>query len=227
MTPPALEIEALLKSFSSPDGGRHLVVDVPSFKLAAGAHLALAGGSGSGKTTFLHLIAGLLRPDSGSVRIAGEPASSLAEGERDLLRARRIGYVFQTFHLLQGLTALENVELGMAFGSGIDADRAAALLRRVGLGDRLGHRPAQLSTGQQQRVAVARALAGKPSLVLADEPTGNLDHRLTKEIISLIREVCRENQAALLVVSHDREVLAGFETVVELASINRAAAVNA
>lgn len=218
-----LEIQSLKKSFVAPDGGRSVVVDVPSFTLSAKQQVALAGQSGSGKTTFLNLIAGILTPDSGSIRLDGQEVSALPEPQRDRLRATSIGYVFQTFNLLHGFTVLENVLLGMTFGKGVDRAFAEALLRRVGLQDRLQHRPRQLSTGQQQRVAVARALANRPKLVLADEPTGNLDHRNAGEALALIREACAENGAALLLVSHDREVLGRFEDRMDLAEINRAA----
>ena len=184
--------------------------------------LALAGESGSGKTTFLHLIAGILKQDSGAIKIGGREMSALKESQRDRLRATTIGYIFQTFNLLQGYTCLENVLLGMSFGPGADRAFAAQLLAKVGLGNRLKHYPRQLSTGQQQRVAVARALANHPKLVLADEPTGNLDHKNAGEALALIRTACRENGAALLLVSHDREVLAQFETVQSLERINRA-----
>lgn len=222
---PLLDIKLLKKSFLSPDGRRHAVVDVDEFSLAEKTQVALSGESGSGKTTFLNLIAGILKPDSGSITLADREMSALSEPQRDRLRATTVGYIFQTFNLLQGYTCLENVLLGMSFGPGMDREFARALLERVGLRDRLGHYPRQLSTGQQQRVAVARALANRPKLVLADEPTGNLDHRNAREALALIREACRENGAALLLVSHDREVLAGFEQVHALARINRAAAV--
>src|ERR1700761_5514115 len=121
--------------------------------------MALRGESGSGKTTFLHLIAGILTPDSGSIRLGGTELTTLGEGARDRLRAATVGYIFQSFNLLQGYTCLENVLLAMAFGPGRDRPRAVALLERVGLGHRLHHTPRQLSTGQQQRVAIARAIA--------------------------------------------------------------------
>jgi putative ABC transport system ATP-binding protein len=220
---PLLEITQLRKSFVTPDGASHLVIDVPSFALDERAQVALSGESGSGKTTFLHLIAGILAPDTGGIRLDGREMSVLSEAQRDRLRATTVGYIFQTFNLLQGFTCMENVLLGMSFGPGADREFAAALLKRVGLSDKLNHLPRQLSTGQQQRVAVARALANRPKLVLADEPTGNLDHANARESLKLIREACRENGAALLLVSHDREVLAGFERVEELAKLNRAA----
>jgi putative ABC transport system ATP-binding protein len=169
----------------------------------------------------LNLIAGILRPDSGTISLDGEAMSELSEPHRDRLRAVKIGYIFQTFNLLQGYTCLENVLLGMSFGPGVDRAFAETLLKRVGLGGHLRHYPRQLSTGQQQRVAVARALANRPKLVLADEPTGNLDHKNARESLALIRETCRENGAALLLVSHDREVLAQFENVQEFERINQ------
>lgn len=227
---PLLAIRDLVKSYprsgatrAGETSGKITVVDVREFSLAAGAQRALRGESGTGKTTFLNLIAGILAPDSGHLALDGRDLATLGEAGRDRLRAETIGYIFQTFNLLQGHTVLENVELGMAFGRGVDRARAAALLSRVGLGARLHHFPRQLSTGQQQRVAVARALANHPKLVLADEPTGNLDARNSREALALIREVCRENGAALLLVSHDEGVLAQFDDAQDFRALNRAA----
>ena len=217
-----LTISSLQKSFRTPEGGRKIIVDVAEFSLAPGQQLALRGESGSGKTTFLHLIAGILAADSGSIRLGGRDMAALGESARDRLRAETIGYIFQTFNLLQGYSCLENVMLGMAFGGGSNRAHATAMLERVGLAQRLRHYPRQLSTGQQQRVAVARALANRPALVLADEPTGNLDHRNAREALALIRQTCRENGAALLLVSHDPEVLGAFEDVRDFAVLNRA-----
>ena len=217
-----LHIRDLVKTYPQPGGGVHRVVDVREFSLEAGAQWALRGESGTGKTTFLNLIAGILAPDGGTIHLDGRDLGPLGEAGRDRVRAETIGYIFQTFNLLQGHTALENVELGMAFGRGVDRAQAEALLRRVGLGDKLGHFPRQLSTGQQQRVAVARALANRPKLVLADEPTGNLDRRHAREALTLIREVCQETGAALLLVSHDERVLAAFEHMQDFAGLNRA-----
>ena len=219
-----LNIENLRKSFETPDGSVLTVVDIPAFSLDSGQQTALCGTSGSGKTTFLNLIAGILKPDEGLVELDGCPISEAGEAGRDRLRARTIGYIFQTFNLLQGYTCIENVLLGMSFGPGADRRWASELLERVGLGQRLDHFPRQLSTGQQQRVAVARALANRPKLVLADEPTGNLDPASAAESLGLIRETCQENGAALLLVSHDRGVLDQFDNVRDLADINRAAA---
>jgi ABC-type lipoprotein export system ATPase subunit len=205
-----LQLTQLKKSYVTPDGGQHCVVDVPEFRLAEKTQVALSGESGSGKTTLLNLIAGILKPDSGVITVAGREMSALNEPGRDRLRASTIGYIFQTFNLLQGYTCLENVLLGMSFGAGVDRPFAQELLRRVGLGDRM--------------MAVARALANRPKLVLADEPTGNLDHKNAREALALIRENCAEAGASLLLVSHDREVLQQFQTVHRLAEINRAAA---
>jgi putative ABC transport system ATP-binding protein len=219
---PLLEITRLTKSFTTPEGFEHEVINVEQFKLDDQAQMALQGESGSGKTTFLNLIAGILKPDAGLILLDGVAVSLLPEPQRDRLRATKIGYIFQTFNLLQGYTCLENVLLGMSFGAGVDRAFARQLLERVSLGQRLNHYPRQLSTGQQQRVGVARALANKPRLVLADEPTGNLDHRNARESLALIRETCRENKAALLLVSHDREVLGQFKHVGDFLKMNQA-----
>lgn len=221
----ALEVSNLVKSYSV-EGVSREVVRVDSFSVASGEQVAMRGESGSGKTTFLNLIAGILRPDGGEVRIDGEMMGA-DEASRDRLRARKIGYIFQTFNLLQGYSCVENVLLGMAFGKGADRARAVELLKRVGLSDRIDYYPRQLSTGQQQRVAVARALANSPRLVLADEPTGNLDRRNSIEALRLIRETCRETGAALLLVSHDPDVLSQFEFTRDFAELNRAKAMEA
>jgi ABC-type lipoprotein export system ATPase subunit len=222
-----LEIDGLVKSFTAPDGERTTIIDIPTFALPTEEQAAIRGASGSGKTTFLNLIAGILQADAGTIVLDGVELTRLSESGRDRLRARTLGYVFQNFNLLQGYTALENVLLGMMFGPGVDVEHARQVLDRVGLSHRLDYKPSQLSIGQQQRVAVARALANRPKLVLADEPTGNLDQRHANDAISLIREVCRENHAALLIVSHDPAVLGAFSRQEDLATLNRAAAAHA
>jgi putative ABC transport system ATP-binding protein len=219
-----LTIHHLKKSFLRSDGTARVAVDVQHLALGAGEEVAVAGESGSGKSTLLNLIAGILTPDSGRVLLEETEVSALSEPARDRWRAATLGYVFQSFNLLQGYTCLENVLLAMSFGPGVDRPRAEALLQRVGLGGCLQQRPSQLSSGQQQRVAVARALANRPRLVLADEPTGNLDHRNAGEVITLIRDACKEAGAALLLVSHDREVLSRFPRVESMATLNRASA---
>jgi ABC-type lipoprotein export system ATPase subunit len=219
---PLLSISNLKKTYTAPDGAARPVLDIACFAMEPAESIALRGESGSGKTTFLNIIAGILRADSGEVRVDGEEMTLLSEPRRDAVRAAKLGYIFQTFNLLQGFTCLENVLLGMKFGPGVDRTRAEELLRRVGLSDRLHYYPRQLSTGQQQRVAVARALANRPKLVLADEPTGNLDRRNSSEALRLIQETCRENGAALLLVSHDADVLAAFQNVQDFHALNRA-----
>lgn len=219
-----LRIQDLRKDYTSPEGELQRVLDVPSFTLEAGEQVAIAGSSGSGKTTFLNILAGILPTDGGSVRFGEVEVTSLSEAERDRYRARELGYVFQSFHLLGGYSALENVVLGSSFGPGGDVAQARELLTRLGLAERLNHRPHQLSIGQQQRVALARALVGAPRLVLADEPTGNLDPRHALEALELLRELCREQGAALLLVSHDPAVLDSFERREDFAALNRAGA---
>ncbi len=218
-----VQITGVTKRYRSPEGEIQTVVDIPEFQLEERRQLALCGASGTGKTTFLNLIAGILKPDEGEVKVAGKTMSALDEAGRDRLRAASIGYIFQTFNLLQGFTCLENVLLGMAFSGKSDLAQARQMLERVGLSGRMNHSPSQLSTGQQQRVAVARALVNKPPLVLADEPTGNLDPENARQSLALIRETCEENGAALLLVSHDEKVLNQFEHRSDLAEINRAA----
>ena len=215
-----LEIQNLEKSFPSPDGGHLKVLAVEDFRMVPGAQVAIHGESGSGKTTFLHLVAGILRADCGSVKLNGCEVTAMSEAARDRLRATSIGYIFQTFNLLQGFTCLENVILGMSFGPGVDAPRARSLLIKAGLGDRLNHYPRQLSTGQQQRVAVARALANRPKLVLADEPTGNLDPGNSRVAIDLIQELCEADGAGLLVVSHDTKVVDSLPEKVSWEKLN-------
>jgi putative ABC transport system ATP-binding protein len=218
----ALHIRDLRKYYRDPDGNRYLALDLPSLDVAPGETLAMRGESGSGKTTLLNVIAGILPADEGVVEVGGEPMTRGSESRRDRLRARHIGYMFQTFNLLGGLTALENVELGMTFRPrGSRPPRAAAreALERVGLADRLRHRPHQLSVGQQQRVAIARALAGHPTLVLADEPTSNLDRPRGQQCMELLLEFVQECGAALLVVTHDEWLLGHFDRVETLATL--------
>jgi len=206
-----LEVEHLRKSFPSPEGGESLIVDLKQFSLKSKALCAMKGESGSGKTTFLHLLAGILKPDEGSIVLDGKEVSGLSEGARDRLRAESIGYVFQSFNLLQGFTCLENVLLAMSFAGKVKKAWAKELLDRVGLSPRADYYPRQLSIGQQQRVALARALANQPKLVLADEPTGNLDPKNGQKALSLLRELCLENGSSLLLVSHEQKVIESFE----------------
>ena len=208
---------------SGSSNDRLTVLDIPHFEIGEAEQVALIGQSGGGKTTLLHLLAGLLKPDSGQVRVAGTELTKLSEQGRDRFRAAVIGYVFQTFNLLPAFTAIENVKLGMTFGQGSpDHRRAHDLLDRVGLADRAGYLPRQMSVGQQQRVAIARSLAGKPKLLLADEPTANVDPASAKSVLELIRQSCRDENISLLIVTHDMNVATQFDRVEELDSINRA-----
>lgn len=219
-----LEIQNLVKRFAQPGSTDELtILDVPEFSVAAGEQVALIGQSGGGKTTLLHLIAGLLVPTSGTIRIDRTEITRLSEQGRDRFRASAVGYVFQTFNLLPAFSAIENVRLGMTFGHGrIDPARAAQLLDRVGLADRAQYRPSQLSVGQQQRVAIARALASQPKILLADEPTANVDPASAETVLELIRSTCRDENIALVLVTHSMDVANRFDRVVELETINRA-----
>jgi ABC-type lipoprotein export system ATPase subunit len=218
-----LQIRNVKKSYVEPDGGALPILDIPSFDVANGEQMVLVGRSGCGKTTLLHTIAGITRADSGEIVIDGIDISKLSEAGVDKVRAAKIGYVFQTFNLLPGFTALENVMLGMTFARGRkDLGRARHLLERVGLSHRATHKPAALSVGEQQRVAVARALANRPSLLLADEPTANIDPRNQQKIVDLIRETSREEGVSLIIVTHSLEVAGQFERVDKLEEKNLA-----
>jgi ABC-type lipoprotein export system ATPase subunit len=229
-----VRLTALKKKYVSPDGTVVPVIDIDQFDLADGEQVALVGSSGSGKTTLLHLIAGILTPDSGSVMFApkgkvatdgGVDLTKLPEARRDVFRGQNIGYIFQTHHLLPGFTALENVLLGMTFGGKKhDPEWARRLLTEVGLADRMDYKPGKLSVGQQQRVAIARALANRPMLVLADEPTGSLDSATAQVALDLIRKLCTEVGASLLIVSHDPVITGQLPRAVVLAELNKAAA---
>jgi len=220
-----LHLRDVAKSYRDLDGSVLPILEIPDFQLAAGEQMVLVGRSGSGKTSLLHIIAGISRPDRGSVRVDGIDLALLNESECDAFRAQRIGYVFQTFNLLAGFTALENVLLGMRFAQGrVDKARARRLLERVGLSHRIRHRPGMLSVGEQQRVAVARALANRPKLLLADEPTANVDTGHQTQILDLLRETCREENVALVLVTHSPEVASQFERIERLEDINFASA---
>ena len=203
-----LVLTDLKKSYDSP------VVN-GSMAMQRGERVALIGPSGIGKSTLLHLISGILRPDGGSVVLNGCNLNDLGEAELDQFRARNIGYIFQSFYLLDGLTALENVEAAVTFAGTGQYNRARELLCQLGLEDRLNYFPPQLSVGQRQRVAVARAVVNQPPLVLADEPTANLDRKRAAEVIALIKESCDQSNAALLVVSHSPETLTEFHRVLD------------
>jgi len=218
----SLELKQIRKSYREPGGGLLPILDIAEFAISQGEQAVLLGQSGGGKTTLLNVIAGITAPDEGHVIVDGINLTRLIEPARDRFRAERIGIVFQTFHLLPAFTALENVLLGMSFSGRPDRVFARQLLERVGLGKRLQHRPNQLSVGEQQRVSVARALANRPRLMLADEPTASVDLANQSNILSLLREGCREHNISLLLVTHSPEVSAQFERVENLQDFNRA-----
>ena len=220
-----LLVENVKKSYREPDGSLLAILDVPRLEVAAGEQVVIRGRSGGGKTTLLNAIAGLMTVDAGRIALNGTDVTRIPEVGRDRFRARHIGFVFQTFNLLAGFSALENVLLGMTFtGQRRDPNRAQDLLKRVGLRHRLTHKPAALSVGEQQRVAVARALMNQPVLLLADEPTANIDPAHQQQVIDLLREVCAAENVAMLLVTHADEVANQFERVEHLEQINRVVA---
>jgi lipoprotein-releasing system ATP-binding protein len=212
--PPAartLSAEALVKRFVGGDGTPIEVLSGVDLDVDAGETVAITGESGTGKSTLLHVLGGLDRPTSGEVRIGDDRVAGLDDRALARLRNRRVGFVFQFHHLLKEFTAVENVampQLIAGVGASDADDRARELLDRVGLGHRLQHRPGQLSGGEQQRVAVARALANRPLLLLADEPSGNLDTETSQRLHDLLFEVSRDQATAMILVTHDPHLAA-------------------
>ena len=218
----SLLLERIRKSYREPGGTRIPVLGIERFAMNQGEQVALIGASGGGKTTLLNIISGILTPDSGRVVVDGSDIAARQEVVRDRFRAAKIGIVFQTFNLLPAFSALENVLLGMSFsGRSVDKVFAKQLLERVGLGHRLHHSPQKLSVGEQQRVAVARSLANKPVLLLADEPTANVDLANQQLILDLIRDTCRDHNVTLLMVTHSADVAGTFARVENLKDFNR------
>ncbi len=208
MSDSIIAVEHVTRSVTDSTGTLTILHDI-DFRLQPRQSTAIVGASGSGKSTLLALIAGLDKPTSGTVRIAGEDIFALDEDQRAGLRARKLGFVFQSFQLLAHLSALENVMLPLELLGRPDArERAAAMLLRVGLGERLNRYPRTLSGGEQQRVALARAFVVEPAVLLADEPTGSLDHATGETVMALMFEMNRESGTTLVLVTHDRSIAA-------------------
>jgi lipoprotein-releasing system ATP-binding protein len=218
-TPPVLEAVGVEKSYRGGDGARIRVLDGVDLTLRRGEMVAVVGASGAGKSTFLHVLGALDRPDAGDVRLAGVATRAASDEALAELRNRTVGFVFQFHHLLKEFSALENVMMPLRIAEMPMAEaraRAESLLVRVGLAPRMHHRPAELSGGEQQRAAVARALAGQPPLLLADEPSGNLDHQNAERLHDLFAELTAELAVGVVVVTHNRSLAARASRVLHL-----------
>ena len=217
---PVLEATGVTKGYRGGDGSLLRILDGVDLTVSAGEMVAVVGASGAGKSTLLHLVGALDRPDTGEVRVDGHQTGGLADPALAALRNRSIGFVFQFHHLLKEFSALENVMMPLRIagtGMGEARDRAAALLERVGLAARQSHRPAELSGGEQQRTAVARALATRPSLLLADEPSGNLDAQNAERLHDLLVSLAQETEVGVVAVTHNRALAARATRVLRLA----------
>lgn len=219
MPAPLLEAEAVERVYRMGADVEVRALKGVTFRVDAGDYVAIVGTSGSGKSTLLNLIGALDRPDAGHVRYDGRDVREMSDAELAELRNRRIGFVFQSFHLLSRMTALENVAMPLVYRTSSPKERrtrARAALESVGLGDRMDHRPTELSGGQQQRVAIARALVTEPALLLADEPTGNLDTNTGEEIMTLLERIQADRGMALVVITHEPEIAGRAKRRIEL-----------
>ena len=220
-----IRIRDLVKSYTRGDESV-VACEVAKLDIKTGEQVALVGRSGCGKSTLLNLLAGMSIPDQGSIRIRDVEITQLSETGRDSFRAENMGMIFQTFNLLQPFTALENVTLGSVFGRGGGGQlktRAAELLNQVGLGDRLHHRPNELSVGQSQRVAICRALINDPTLILADEPLGNQDRETGREVLQLLLDMARAEKRTVVMVTHSPESAAQLDRTVEFSDLRGSA----
>ena len=214
-----VEVQALTKTYLGGDGATITVLDQVDMAVDRGEMVAIIGASGAGKSTLLHLLGALDRPTAGVVRIGGHDLAGLDDDAVSALRNRTVGFVFQFHHLLREFTAIENVMMPLRIGGMDEAvarRRAATLLERVGLGSRMTHRPSTMSGGEQQRTAVARALAAEPAVLLADEPSGNLDHMNRELLHDLFAELARELEIAMVVVTHNRALAARADRILQL-----------
>ena len=214
-----IEAQALTKTYVGGDGAAITVLDHIDLTVERGEMVAIIGASGAGKSTLLHLLGALDRPTAGTVRIAGHDLATLDDDAVSSLRNRTVGFVFQFHHLLREFTALENVMMPLRIGGMGETEaraRASILLERVGLGGRMTHRPSAMSGGEQQRTAVARALAADPAVLLADEPSGNLDHMNSERLHDLFAELARELEVAMVVVTHNRSLAARADRILQL-----------
>lgn len=216
-----LKIQNLRKSYTNSENEKFDIINISSFELDGNEQLAMIGESGSGKSTFLNLISGIVNSDSGEIFINNTDITKLSGSGMDMFRAKNIGYVFQTFNLLQGFTAFENVMLGMMFCGKADKNRSLSVLDKVGLSKRINNKPSELSVGEQQRVAVARAIVNSPGMILADEPTANLDKKNSGIVIELIKELCSESRTSLILVSHETDVISSFKDKKNFSEINK------
>lgn len=215
-----LKIKNLKKSFINSDKKKSDIINIPEFILNSDEQLAIIGESGSGKSTFLNLISGIVTADSGEINLKGIDITKLSESKRDTFRARNIGYIFQTFNLLQGFSALENVMLGMMFSGKANKNISLDALSKVGLQNKINNKPSELSVGEQQRVAIARAIVNSPGIILADEPTANLDSRNSDTVTELVKNICEQQNISMLLVSHEKEVISKIPNVKFFSEIN-------
>lgn len=210
-----------LRNFSYSYDSSRLLIKIGEFHLEKGQQMAIRGASGSGKSTFLNLCAGILPCNSGEIVVAGESIRELSESQRDLFRANHIGFIHQQFHLLSNYTALENLLIPMALGGSYDIKSAKSLLANLGIDQHADRKPSHMSIGERQRLATARALVNHPDIILADEPTASLDENNSNNSIDLIKRLCFEKEIALLLVTHSTDIWQSFENKVEWTHINK------